>query len=112
VFGVGRFCPPASTSKARRSLSTKEQGCRRFVCTPALTYFPYLQPEQEAQQSAEEQQPACAALAALVTPSAITAINNTTFSVFIVFSFRSGKSLGERTKPSARKNFVGCRTSF
>jgi hypothetical protein len=42
VFGVGRFCPPASTSKARRSLSTKEQGCRRFVCTPALTYFPLL----------------------------------------------------------------------
>jgi hypothetical protein len=46
----------------------------------------YLQPEQEAQQSAEPQHPACVAFAVPATPSAITTINNTTFNVFIVFS--------------------------
>jgi hypothetical protein len=43
----------------------------------------YLQPEQEAQQSAEAQH-ASAAFARPATPSAITAINNATFNVFIV----------------------------
>jgi hypothetical protein len=45
----------------------------------------YLQPEHEAQHSADGQHP-CAAFAVPATPSAITAIHNTTFSVFIVFS--------------------------
>jgi hypothetical protein len=70
-----------------------------------------LQPEHEEQQSAEAQQPVCVALAVPVVPSAITAINNATFNVFIVFSFRSGKSL-RRTdgnirakKPAAARDF-------
>jgi hypothetical protein len=48
-----------------------------------LAYF--LQPEQEAQQSSEGQHPGCAALAAAVRPSAITAINNMTFNFFMIF---------------------------
>lgn len=51
----------------------------------------YLQPEHEAQQSADVQHP-CAAFTLPATPSATTAINSITFSVFIVFSFRSGTS--------------------
>jgi hypothetical protein len=51
-----------------------------------------LQPEHEAQHSADAQHDLCAAFAVPVSPSAITAINRATFNVFIVFSFRSGKS--------------------
>jgi hypothetical protein len=54
-----------------------------------------LQPEQSAQQSAEEQHPVWAAFAVPASPSAITAINNITLNVFMVFSFRSGKSCSE-----------------
>jgi hypothetical protein len=61
--------------------------------TPLLSLIcSYLQPEHEAQQSAEGQQPACAAFAVPAIPNAITAINSITFNVFIVFSFRSEKS--------------------
>ena len=49
----------------------------------AVNYF--LHPEQEAQQSSDAQQPACAAVAAPARPSAITAINTTTFSFFMIF---------------------------
>jgi hypothetical protein len=69
----------------------------------------YLQPEHEAQQSAEGQQPAWAAFAVLATPSAITAINNITFNVFIVFSFRSGKSCMWADEAIRVKILVGCR---
>jgi hypothetical protein len=73
--------------------TTKEDRGAGDSPTPLLsTICSYLQPEQEAQQSAEVQQPACAALAPTATPSAITTINNITFNVFIVFSYRSGKS--------------------
>jgi hypothetical protein len=73
--------------------ATKETGGGDDSSTPllSLTSF-YLQPEQEAQQSAEEQQAACAPFAAPVTPSAITANNKNTFSVFMVFSFGNEKS--------------------
>jgi len=47
----------------------------------------HLQPEHEAQHSADAQHDLCAAFAVLVSPSAITAINRATFNVFIVFSF-------------------------
>jgi hypothetical protein len=40
-------------------------------------------PEQEAQQSSEAQQPACAAVAAPATPSAMIAIKTATFSFFM-----------------------------
>jgi len=60
---------------------------RRHPPTPlflsAVSYF--LHPEQEAQQSSDAQQPACAAVAAPASPSAITAINTTTFSFFMIF---------------------------
>jgi hypothetical protein len=49
----------------------------------AVSYF--LHPEQEAQQSSDAQQPACAAVAAPARPNAITAINTTTFSFFMIF---------------------------
>jgi len=49
---------------------------------PGLLYF--LQPEQEAQQSSEAQQPACAAVAAPATPSAMIAINTMTFRFFMI----------------------------
>jgi hypothetical protein len=49
-----------------------------------------LQPEHEAHHSAEGQQPLCAAFAVPASPSAIAAINSITFTVFIVFSFKSG----------------------
>jgi hypothetical protein len=62
---------------------------------PISSIYYYLQPEQSAQQSAEGQQPVCAAFAVPASPSAITAINNITLNVFIVFSFRSGKSGSE-----------------
>ena len=52
----------------------------------------YLQPEHQAQQSAELQHPAFAAFAVPASPSAITTINTAAFNVFIIFSFRSGKS--------------------
>jgi hypothetical protein len=62
----------------------------------------YLQPEHDAQHSADGQQVACAAFAVPATPSAITAINNITLNVFIVFSFRSGKSSSGADEPSAQ----------
>jgi hypothetical protein len=46
---------------------------------------PYLQPEQEAQHSAEGQQPVCAAAAALATPRVITIIKSITFRFLIEF---------------------------
>jgi len=51
----------------------------------------YLQPEHDAQQSAEVQHPAFAAFAVPDSPRAITTINTTAFNIFIIFSFRSGK---------------------
>jgi hypothetical protein len=52
-----------------------------------------LQPEHDAQQSADGQQVVRAAFAVPASPSAITAINNTTFNVFMVFSFKKWKEL-------------------
>jgi hypothetical protein len=66
-------------------------GVERLVHAPPLFLICYYLPEQKAQQSAEVQQPACV-WAVLAAPSAITAINNITFNVFIVFSYGSGKS--------------------
>jgi hypothetical protein len=63
-----------------------------------------LQPEHDAQQSADEQQVLCAAFAVPATPSAITAINSITFNVFIVFSFKSGKSFSGADESSTGGN--------
>jgi hypothetical protein len=61
------------------------------LSTPLLSLIcSYLQPEQEAQQSAEEQQFDCAAPVPAI-PSAITTSNSIRFNVFIVFSLE-GKS--------------------
>jgi hypothetical protein len=46
-----------------------------------------LQPEQEAQQSSEAQQPGGVALAVPARPSAMTAINSITLNIFMIFSF-------------------------
>jgi hypothetical protein len=83
--GYARCRPYGYHRKRNRGVDDSSAPLLSLICC-------YLQPEQEAQQSAEEQQPACAAFAPPATPSAITAINNITFNVFIVFSFRSGKS--------------------
>jgi hypothetical protein len=45
-----------------------------------------LHPEQEAQQASDEQQPPLAAFAAPAIPSAMTAINKTTFNFFMISS--------------------------
>jgi hypothetical protein len=47
----------------------------------------YLQPEHDAQHSADAQHDVCAAFAMFANPNASTAINRATFNVFIVFSF-------------------------
>ncbi len=76
-------------------LTTPSEKKRARTCWSAPLLFSciYLQPEQaEAQQSADAQHDVCAAFAVLVNPSAITAINRATVNIFIVFSFRSGKS--------------------
>lgn len=64
-------------------------------CRAPISSLSYLQPEQSAQQSAEEQQPVCAAFAVPASPSASTATNTITLNVFIVFSFCTGKSCSE-----------------
>jgi hypothetical protein len=56
----------------------------------------YLQPEHEAQHSADAQHDVCAAFTVLANPNAITAINKATFTVFIVFSFKKWKELRPR----------------
>jgi hypothetical protein len=86
---------PTAQQRARAITSHKRnRGVDDSSAPPLSLICSYLQPEQEAQQSAEEQQFACVALAVPATPSAITATINITFNVFIVFSFRSGKSCG------------------
>jgi hypothetical protein len=47
----------------------------------------HLQPEHDAQHSADAQHDVCAAFAMFANPNARTAINRATFNVFIVFSF-------------------------
>jgi hypothetical protein len=47
----------------------------------------------------------CAALAVPATPSAITAVNSTTFNVFIVFSFCNGKSFSQADEILRRGHF-------
>jgi hypothetical protein len=64
-------------------------------CRAPISSISYLQPEQSAQQSAEEQHPVRVAFAVPASPTATTATNTITLNVFIVFSFRSGKSCSE-----------------
>jgi hypothetical protein len=96
-FGIGKKfhmflgLPGNITKKRARAASPR----------PLFPACSYLQPSHEAQQSADAQHVVCA-FAVPATPSAITAINSITFSVFIVFSFRSGKSVVRRMKSSAR----------
>jgi hypothetical protein len=68
----------------------REQPAHASLVT-ASTYF--LHPEQEAQQSSDEQQPPCVALAAPAKPSAMTAINSNAFSFFMIFLLRIRKWL-------------------
>jgi hypothetical protein len=56
----------------------------------------YLQPEHDAQHSADAQHDVCAAFTVFANPNAITAINKATFIVFIVFSFKKWKELWPR----------------
>jgi hypothetical protein len=69
----------ATATKTNRGMDHLSTPLPSLICS-------YLQPEHEAQQSAEGQQRACVAFAVPATPSAITTINNITFNVFIVFS--------------------------
>jgi hypothetical protein len=55
-----------------------------------------------AQQSSDAQQPACAADAAAVIPSAITANSSITLSFFIIFSFEDRNGFGFADRNSAR----------
>jgi hypothetical protein len=81
----------AITSQKNRGVDDSPTPLLSLICS-------YLHPEQEAQQSAEGQQPACAAFTVPPTPSAITAINNIAFNVFIVFSLEVERVVVERTK--------------
>jgi hypothetical protein len=76
---------PASSSKPSKLAPKKReaQAPAHASLLSALSYF--LHPEQEAQQSSDAQQPACAAVAAPARPSAITAINTITLSFFMIF---------------------------
>jgi hypothetical protein len=71
--------------KTLRTRPEKARGTGTAHASPpsAVSYF--LHPEQEAQQSSDAQQPACAAVAAPARPSAIIAINTTTLSFFMIF---------------------------
>jgi hypothetical protein len=110
-------CPAASNRQTQRRkrqrrrqkpAATKRNGGVDESSTPLFSLiYSYLQPEQEAQQSAEGQQPACAAFAVPATPSATTAINKITFNVFIVFSLRSGKGCGWTDENIRTKNPCG-----
>jgi hypothetical protein len=77
--------PCASSSKPPKLARKKReaQAPAHASLLSAVSYF--LHPEQEAQQSSDAQQPACAAVAAPARPSAITAINTTTLSFFMIF---------------------------
>jgi len=89
-------------------LAHNHRGRRRIVYAPFSLSCSYLQPEQEEQQSAEGQQPACAALAGPATANASTANNKTTFNVFMDFSFRSGKSCRSADEAVRAKNLADC----
>jgi hypothetical protein len=79
---------PPTEGMTLRVANHKGTGAQtKLVHTLLLLIYLYSQPEQEAQQSAESQHPACAAVAVPATPSAMTTINNITFNVFIIFSF-------------------------
>jgi hypothetical protein len=76
---------PPHPQNPQISPGKKREAQARAHASPlsAVSYF--LHPEQEAQQSSDAQQPACAAVAAPARPSAITAINTTTLSFFMIF---------------------------
>ena len=62
-------------------ISRGASGFAPRLCDRSITL--YLQPEHEAQHSADEQQFVCAAAATLANPRVMTAIKSITFNFFI-----------------------------
>lgn len=77
----------------RKTHRPTKKKARTGWSAPSSLIRVYLQPEHDAQHSADAQHDVCAAFTVLVSPSAITAINSATFNIFIVFSFKKWKEL-------------------